>query len=135
MYETRGRRSAFVGNPQPCGLPQANTWGSGSRLKGRPREPPLGFGFVLLVTSQHHQTGTLPECNLHNHTGAALPRSPRDCCGSKMAGRQLRFGYFFFWSPLTQTIKFVVWIAQTSPPNRPKRVFEQHRQEIERIAA
>ena len=52
-----------------------------------------------------------------------------------MAGRQLRFGYFFFWSPLTQTIKFVVWIAQTSPPNRPKRVFEQHRQEIERIAA
>jgi len=138
MYETRGRRSAFVGNPQPCGLPQANTWGSCWRLEGRPREQPLGFGFVLPVTRRHHPISTLLGCHLYN-----------------MTGRQLKFGYFFFWSWLTQSIRFSAFymdrrircavtraaLEELSGSLKPlrradlERIFEQHRQEIEQIAA
>jgi uncharacterized protein DUF1488 len=72
-----------------------------------------------------------------------------------MAGRQLRFGHFFFWSSLTQTIKFsadymdrrircavtrtaLEALSGSLKPLRPadlERIFEQHRPEIERIAA
>ena len=72
-----------------------------------------------------------------------------------MARRQLEFGYFFFWSPLTQTIKFsasymdrqircavsraaLEEMAGSLKPLRPadlERVFAQHRQEIDRVSA
>jgi uncharacterized protein DUF1488 len=67
----------------------------------------------------------------------------------------VKFDYYFYWSARTQTVRFYarhgearIWCAVTrtaleeragSPgPLRPvdlERVFEQHRQEIERIAA
>ena len=74
-----------------------------------------------------------------------------------MAGRQLEFAYFFFWSGLTQSIRFSAFyvskdrrircavtraaleelfgLLQPLGPTDLERVFEQHRQEIERIAA
>jgi hypothetical protein len=72
-----------------------------------------------------------------------------------MTGRQLKFGYFFFWSWLTQSIRFSAFytdrrircavtraaLEELSGSRKPlrradlERIFEQHRQEIEQIAA
>src|SRR6266540_2937182 len=67
----------------------------------------------------------------------------------------VEFEYYFFWSPLTQTVRFYARhgdsrircavtrtsledLAQSSGPLHPRdleRAFEEHRQTIERIAA
>jgi hypothetical protein len=67
----------------------------------------------------------------------------------------VKFEYYFFWSPLTQTVRFYARhedsrircavtrtaledLAQSSGPLHPReleRAFEEHRQAIERIAA